>query len=325
MTNRPQWMPGASLEMLKTRAEVMGDIRSFFKERDVLEVDTPLLASTGVTDPHLFNAVTTLGGAGLPNRTYHLQTSPEYAMKRLLAAGSGCIYQIAKAVRDDEIGRLHNPEFALLEWYRIGFDDHALMNEVDALMQRILNCKPAKKWTYQELFLQHVGADPLTEEGMEHIRQWLIAKDVGDWVATEPDTDTLLQLAMSHYIEPVIGQDMPVFVYNFPASQSALARLDSHDLRVARRFELYYKGIELANGFYELTDAQQQAERFASDNAKRTAMNLPEVAVDENLLAALEHGLPDCAGVALGLDRLLMLKTEASHIEEVQTFSISRA
>lgn len=317
------WQPGLSPQRLRDRATVMASIRSFFAARRVLEVETPLLASAGVTDPHLTNATTTLNGQG--SSLFYLQTSPEYAMKRLLAAGSGCIFQLARVVRDDEVGRFHNPEFTMLEWYRVGFDEHQLMDEVDQLLQELLQCAEAERLTYQQAFLRYLKLDPLTDVGLTQLRSWLVNQDIGDWIAEEPDTDILLHLAMSHYIEPELGQEKPCFIYNFPASQAALAQIDSKDQRVARRFEVYFKGIELANGFYELTDADAQAARFDADNHQRELMGRPPAVVDTRLLGALRAGLPDCAGVALGVDRLLMLKWKAKHIDEVQSFSSQRS
>lgn len=319
------WQPSASLQALRARAELLADIRAFFAERDVLEVDTPIVAARGVTDPHLSSVPVKLSGDGLSQSEYFLQTSPEYAMKRLLAAGSGSIYQIAKVIRDDEVGPKHNPEFTMLEWYRPGFDEYQLMDEIDQLICSLLGCKASKRISYQDAFLTVTGSDPLTAQGIESLRSWLVERDLGAWVKDEPDPDTLLYLAMTHYIEPTLGQTEPTFLYNFPASQSALARIHPDDPRVARRFELYIDGVELANGFYELTDAMQQAQRFAADNSIRMKQGKPRALEDERLLAALQAGLPDCAGVALGLDRLLMLKLGASQISDVLTFPIDRA
>lgn len=318
------WRPGASIQMLRKRAALLADIRTFFAERDVLEVETPLLARAGVTDPHLLNATTSLHGPD-GRQVWYLQTSPEYAMKRLLAAGSGCIFQIARVVRDDETGRYHNPEFTMLEWYRVGFDEHQLMDEIEQLLGQLLQTRPAQRLTYQQTFLQATGVDPLAEDGTEMLRQWLLARNPGDWVAHESDPDVLMQLAMSHYIEPSFEPDTPTFIYDFPASQAALADLHPTNPKVARRFELYLGGIELANGFYELRDAAIQACRFAADNKQREQNGTPSAPVDQFLLDALQHGLPQCAGVALGIDRLLMVASGADHISAVQAFSIDRA
>jgi lysyl-tRNA synthetase class 2 len=321
-----EWKPSASFAAMRSRADLMQSVRDFFAQRAVLEVETPLLARAGVTDPHLTNAVTRLQGPGMAEATdFYLQTSPEYAMKRLLAAGSGSIFQIARVVRDDEMGRHHNPEFTLLEWYREGFDEHQLMDEVDAFMQQMLQCETADRISYQQLFMNYLKVDPLTREGLAQLETQLRAHNLGNIVDQITDTDTWLQLAMSHLIEPRIGIERPCFVYNFPASQAALARVSVEDPRVARRFELYFGGVELANGFYELTDAAAQAQRFDADNQARELLGKPRSPADTRLLAALGSGMPACAGVALGLDRLLMLKTGASHIDEVLAFPIHSA
>ncbi|MGX5914597.1 elongation factor P--(R)-beta-lysine ligase [Aliidiomarina sp. Khilg15.8] len=315
------WQPSATFAVMQSRAQLMQSIRDFFTQRAVLEVETPMLAHAGVTDPHLVNAVTRLSGPGLPKPTdFYLQTSPEYAMKRLLAAGSGSIFQIARVVRDDEIGRYHNPEFSMLEWYRVDFNEHQLMDEMDALLQLTLQCGLASRISYQQLFIQHLGLDPLTEQGLCELETCLRDHGLGNIVDQTSDTDTWLQLAMSHLIEPHIGIENPCFVYDFPASQAALAQISTADPRVARRFEVYFRGIELANGFYELTDSAQQEQRFEVDNQARLALGKTVAPADRRLLAALASGLPACAGVALGLDRLLMLKLGARHINEVLAF-----
>lgn len=320
------WQPCASWQAMQERADMQRCIRAFFASRGVLEVETPLLARAGVTDAHLHNATTRLQGPGMPTPTdFYLQTSPEYAMKRMLAAGSGAIFQLCKVVRDDEISRRHNPEFTLLEWYRPGFDDLQLMAELDELMQLLLQTMPAQTITYQDAFLQFIGVDPLAPNSKPAVLDALNAAGYGDAVSIDDHLDTLLQLAMSMLVEPKLGQEAPCFVSHFPASQAALARIDKDDARVARRFELFYQGLELANGFWELTDAQQQRARFVADNAKRIESGLPQQPIDEAFLAALEHGLPDCSGVAVGVDRLLMLKLGTRDIAAVLAFPVWRA
>lgn len=301
-------------------------IRAFFAKRQVLEVETPLLARAGVTDVHLHNAVTRLQGPGMPApQNFYLQTSPEYAMKRLLAAGSGPIFQICKVVRDDEISRRHNPEFSMLEWYRPGFDDYALMAELDALVQEILKCEPAEYLTYQQAFIEVLNIDPLDSASKESLLNILAQHGYADAVNDKDSLDTVLQLAMSVLVEPNIGQERPCFVTHFPASQAALARISPEDHRLSHRFELFYQGLELANGFWELTDAEQQRGRFLADNSERAKLGLEVQPIDELFLAALEHGLPDCSGVAVGLDRLLMLRLGIKDIAEILTFPVSRA
>ncbi|QJR80368.1 elongation factor P--(R)-beta-lysine ligase [Alteromonas pelagimontana] len=319
------WHPTAPQSHRHARAQLLKTLRQFFEDRNVLEVDTPLLSHGTVTDVHLsaFSCDFRHSHTGQAERLY-LQTSPEYAMKRLLCAQSGAIYQICKAFRHEGAGRWHNPEFTMLEWYRPNFNHHALMKEVDELLQITLATEPADTFTYQHLFDVVVNLDPLV--ATEHELEQAMVKfgiDVTDTAAL--GRDDKLQLLFSGVIEPAIGSERPCFVHGFPASQAALARLNPQDPRIADRFEVYFKGAELANGFYELANADEQRKRFENDNRLRLALGLDSLPVDEHFLHALEHGLPDCAGVALGIDRLLMLKTGATHIQEVLNFPISRA
>ena len=314
------WRPSAVVESLKLRASLLADIRRFFSERDILEVETPALARAGASDPHIASMAATCGAAG---RLY-LQTSPEFAMKRLLAAGSGPVYQICRAFRDGERGRLHNPEFTLLEWYRPGFDHHGLMDELDTLVGRVLGpASPAARMTYREAFTTRLGVDPFSADTRALLARaegaGLVLDDGG-----EADRDTLLDFLFSHAVQPALG-DGRVFVHDYPASQAALARVREGEWPVAERFELFVNGIEIANGYHELSDAGEQRARFAADDAVRAARGLERMPVDENLLAALEHGLPDCAGVAVGLDRLFMIAAGESSIDAVMAFSIDRA
>jgi lysyl-tRNA synthetase class 2 len=327
------WRPAASLAHLRLRGELLARARAFFAARGVLEVETPLLGAATVTDPHLASLATRFAGPGAAGgRALYLQTSPEYAMKRLLAAGSGPIYQFARAFRDGEAGRRHNPEFTLLEWYRPEFDHHALMDEMDAFLGLMLGSPPAERLTYRELFARHLGVDPLTAQGADpgELDRAAVAAglDPADLPALDPeDRDTRLDLLVSHLIEPRLPLNRPTFVYDYPASQAALARLRVGEgvVVVAERFEVFAGGLELANGFHELADPAEQRRRFAADLARRRALGLPAPPVDERLLAALATGLPDCAGVALGFDRLVMLAAGAASIEEVLAFPVDRA
>ena len=291
----------------------------------MLEVETPLLSHGTVTDLYLDAFSTQFGCSqdGVPTSLY-LQTSPEYAMKRLLCAQSGPIFQICKAFRHEAEGRWHNPEFTMLEWYRPGFDHFALMEEVEALLRRCINAPCATRQSYQVTFIDNLSIDPLTAD-----RAVLIAAMEQQGIDIDApqslSTDSLLQLLFSVAIEPRLGQDAPAFIYGFPASQAALAKINEEDPRTADRFELYYRGAELANGFFELSDAEEQRRRFEQDNAKRQEAGLPKRPVDTNLLDALGQGMPSCSGVALGFDRLLMLSLGASHIQEVLNFPVSRA
>lgn len=320
INNKPianDWRPTAELPALRARAELYAKIRTFFAERGVLEVETPLMCACGVTDPYI-------QAFAVDNK--FLQTSPEYAMKRLLAAGSGSIYQICKAFRREEAGNYHNPEFTMVEWYRLGFNHLQLMDETDLLMQLLLDCAPATRISYLDLFTKFLAINPhtatidelqscaekhsinLTTKAMQNL-------SVTDW----------LQLLMSHAIEPQLIGPTPWIVYDFPAAQAALAKVIPGAYPVAARFEIFMQGIELANGYYELQDPAEQVKRFAEDNATRAAQGIKIMQADERLVAALEVGFPECAGIALGLDRLLMLKLQAQSIAQVLSFTINNA
>lgn len=314
------WHPTASIEQLRQRAALIATIRQFFAERQVMEVDTPAMSHATVTDIHLHTFQTEFVGPGYADGSkLFFMTSPEFHMKRLLAAGSGCIYQINKAFRNEENGRYHNPEFTMLEWYRVGFDHYQLMDEMDELLQRVLKCGVAHRMTYQQAFLDVLGVCPL-EGSMSELKVVAGKLGLSDIAGPEDDRDTLLQLLFSIGVESKIGQDAPAFVYDFPASQAALAKINPQDGRVADRFEVYFKGIELANGFHELDNPKEQLARFEQDNAKRLEMGLKPQPIDYHLIAALEAGLPDCAGVALGVDRLIMLALGCDHIDQVTAF-----
>lgn len=305
------WQPSASLTNIRARAEVLAKIRDFFAARDVLEVETPLLTHSTIPDPNIASFTTTLN-----NKKLYLQTSPEFAMKRLLATGAGSIYQICKAFRHDECGKLHNPEFTILEWYRVNFNHHELMKEMDELLQTLLQSKPAEKITYQNSFQKHLNIDPLNCSLDELIA---CALQNGLNNIQDLDKDGWLNILLTRFIEPHLGFTQPTFLYNFPVSQAALARINNG---VAERFEVYINGIELANGFHELNNANEQKERFISDLKKRAQLNLSQPPLDEYFLQALAADFPNCAGVALGIDRLLMLYTKTTAINEVMTFAI---
>ena len=297
----------------------MQNIRDFFNQKKILEVETPLLSYTSVTDPF----IASIKALVADNKSYYLQTSPEYAMKRLLAAGSGSIYQITKAFRQGELGRFHNPEFTMLEWYRIDFDHHQLMDEVDELLRLTLRTQAAEKISYAELFQTYLKIDP-HHATLNELK--ITATNCGLVIHNDiHDQDTWLNLLMSHCIEPQLGFERPCMIYDFPASQAALARIQASSPKVASRFEVYIQGIELANGFHELQNAAEQRERFENNLQERKQQGLPSLAIDENFLAALQHGLPDCAGVALGIDRLMMLAAKKNTIAEILSFDFKRA
>lgn len=301
---------------LRRRADTYREIRSFFHERSVLEVETPLLSSATASDPHLRSLATV--------DSRYLQTSPEFAMKRLLAANSGSIYQICKAFREGEAGVRHNPEFTMLEWYRVGFDLSNLMDEVADLVRQLTGRTQVEIFTYAELFEQYLGINPHLASLQELAE---IAAQRIDFSFSDEDTDTLLDLLLSHLIEPQLGRAGMTFVCEYPASQCALARLKTgkNSVVVADRFELYLEGMELANGYHELADPKEQQQRFFGDAEMRKKLNLPRVRQSELLIGALQSGLPDCSGVALGLDRLLMVMLGEERIESTLSFAFDRA
>ncbi len=321
--DRTRWRPTASLDSLRRRAAILAAARRFFAERDVLEVETPLLSQGTVTDLHLHTLRTVVDAPGGGPETLWLQTSPEFAMKRLLAAGSGPVYQICKAFRDAEAGRRHNPEFTLLEWYRPGWDHHLLMDEVDGLLAAVLGSPAAERIAYGELLACTAGVDAHRDDAAA-LRLRALELGLAD-VPGLASREGWLSLLMTHLIEPGLGRGRPTFVLDYPADQAALAVVRLGDPPVAERFEVYVDGLELANGYHELVDGAEQRRRFEADLAARRTAGLPEVPVDERLLAALEHGLPESAGIALGFDRLVMLACGADSIQEVIAFPHDRA
>ncbi|OAJ34964.1 elongation factor P--(R)-beta-lysine ligase [Piscirickettsia salmonis] len=318
------WQPSATMLKLQARAQCVAAIRRFFAKRSILEVETPLLGHATVTDVQLGSISAMLSG-----KTMYLQTSPEFAMKRLLAAGSGSIYQLCKSFRQDEYGRYHNPEFTMLEWYRVGFSHIELMAEMDEFLQYILKRGPAQYLSYQAAFEHYLGLDP-HQAGIVELKSCAESKGlqvIGLNQIDHVDKDTWLQLLLSEYIEPYLGVNQPCFLFDFPASQAALAKVsEKSGVRIAERFEVYVNGVELANGFHELTDMQEQRRRFEKDVAERQSRHLAcDMPIDERLLAALASGLPECAGVALGVDRLVMLATQSERLEDVVSFTVDRA
>ncbi len=316
------WRPTASIDMLRERARLLAQVRAFFAERNVLEVETPVLGHGGSTDVHLASlslAATTPAG----RERLWLQTSPEFHMKRLLAAGSGPIFQLARSFRDGEVGSRHNIEFTMLEWYRPGFSLDQLIEETAALIQAVLGRAPGalRRRRYRELFREALGFDPFGIE-LDALRR--AAGERGGLDMEDAPRDECLDLLMGLVIEPGLGREGLDVVVDYPASQAALARRhrDPEDGQwVASRFEVYAQGLELANGYDELTDAEEQRKRFAEDNAARRRLGLPEVGVDERLLTALEHGMPAGSGVALGVDRLIQLALDRASVAEVMAFA----
>jgi len=322
MKNPTDWRPRANAAVLRARARLYGAIRHYFEARGVLEVETPILSAAATVDPHIDSFSTREPGG----RQWWLHTSPEFAMKRLLAAGSGPVYQIARVFRREEAGRHHNPEFTMLEWYRPGWDHRALMDEVEDLLLAAGVAAPAwTRLTYGEAFLRHAGLDPFAA-GLDQLRQACAAQlNLSGALLQAQDRDVYLDLLMSSLVGPRLGREAPAFLYDFPASQAALARVRPGHPPVAERFELFWKGIELANGFHELTDAAEQRRRFEQDRARRAAEGREAPPYDAHLIAALESGMPACAGVAVGLDRLLMLMLDLPDLGDVLTFDAERA
>ncbi|MBS0365284.1 MAG: EF-P lysine aminoacylase GenX [Proteobacteria bacterium] len=324
------WQPSASLANLRLRARLLARTRQFFAHRNVLEVDTPAMVNTPVSDLHIHSARVSLTGAA--NVPLYLHTSPEYAMKRLLACGSGDVYQVCHVVRGFESGRLHNPEFTLVEWYRLGITLEQLMDEVEELVRELLDARAgplrSERISYREAFVRELHLDPLetaTAALAAAARDCGLQQPAAAGTAGGTDRDTLLEFLMATRVGPRLGAGALTFVHGYPASQAALARLDPRDPRTARRFELYCAGVELANGFHELAAAAEQRQRFEQDNRARVERGQPVAPLDERLLAALDHGLPDCAGVALGFDRVAMLAAGAARIDEVLSFTTARA
>lgn len=314
-----QPLPSACLALIEERAELNRWVREFFSQRSVLEIETPILSQAAVSDPYI-QPVT----ASVLGKTYYLQTSPEYPMKRFLCAHPRCIYQIAKVFRQGEAGTRHNPEFSMLEWYRMGFDHQQLMDEVAELVSEYLGITQQWRVSYGQLFAEYLNINPFTatDEALWQKLQQL----QGEF--PKVNRLGLLDLLMTHYLEPQLPRDTLVFVDDFPADQAALARIESNASgcqSVAKRFELYVNGYEIANGYWELADAEELRQRFQQDQCTRKDLGQAPRPLDEPLLAAMASGFPDCAGVALGLDRLLMLKTQQPSIKAVLSFDIERA
>jgi len=317
MEHLNQWQPGATMATLRQRSRVLAKLRDFFQQRQVMEVDVPLLSRATVTD-HNIDSIQ----ARNADVAAYLQTSPEYFMKRLLAAGSGDIYSLGKAFRDAENGRRHNPEFTMLEWYRCGWDEHQLMDEVAELIVSLVPETGVRRYSYADVFIQHLQVDPHFADLADLQRMAVIA---GSEAWADETRANCLDLLFSVLIEPQLDDGL-VLVYDYPACQAALAKCaeDSQGRQISRRFEGFLNRVELANGYCELTDAAEQASRFAEDQRLRKLSGKAPVTADLQLLAAMEAGLPECAGVAMGVDRLLMQLQGADSIDQVMAFSWER-
>jgi len=316
-----QFEPTCDLAAMRARAKMYAQIRQFFNERDVLEVETPILSQAGVTDIHLASIQAQRHVNG-QKQTHYLQTSPEFAMKRLLASGSGAIYQICKVFRDDEHGRKHNSEFTMLEWYRPHMNLKALMFEVTDLLNVTLKHRFGEVrptiLSYKHAFIDRLELNPL-QATLTELKA--CCQRVGLNLDLGNDRLGYIDLLFSHFVEPSLGFDTPVFLTDFPPELASLAKtkMDEDGELVAARFELYIEGLELANAYDELIDAEVLRSRFEADNAEREKLALHIMPVDEYLLTALPK-MPDCSGIALGVDRLLMIATEQIQIEKVMTF-----
>jgi lysyl-tRNA synthetase class 2 len=317
------WRPTASVAALQRRAAALQTTREFFRARGVLEVETPIMVNAPVSDVNIGSVKVQLSGHDGPPLFLH--TSPEYAMKRLLAAGMGDIYQVCHVFRGAERGRQHNPEFTMVEWYRLGFSLDQLMREVADLVRALLGQElPVELVSYRDAVRRNADLDPL-DAGIEELQRAALALGLDARHAREAGRDALLDLIVGAKVGPALGATTLTLMHRYPASQAALARLDPMEPRLALRFELYYRGIELANGYHELSDPAEQRRRFAADQQSRASRGLPVASLDQRLLAALDAGLPDCAGVALGFDRVLMLALGAANIEDVLAFPTERA
>ncbi len=321
-SNIDTWRPGASLDVLEKIAALRDCIRSYMQEQDVLEVVTPALSQAASTDPNIHSFAA--GGR-------YLHTSPEFPMKRLLCAYARDIYQIANVFRDGEVGRHHNAEFSLLEWYRVGMDHHALMNDVEALMQRIVE-QFSIAWVQPQTIrytdaVSRVCEKPFDEVTIQHIENVFRQHQRYYPAAIGNDLDAAMDLLMDEFVVSQFEPSKACFIVDYPASQAALARVsvDKDGYKIAERFELFWGPVELANGFHELVDAGEQRARFIAEQQTRNSRDQSSTPMDEHLLQALSHGLPDCAGVALGLDRLMLVLTGCDHIDQVQAFAGDRA
>jgi lysyl-tRNA synthetase class 2 len=320
------WRPACSIQNLRQRARMLEKTRRFFADRNVLEVETPVLCKGIGTDPNLeFFSTRYLNGQQSTN--YFMQTSPEFCMKRLLAAGSGSIYQICKAFRNGESGRFHNPEFTLLEWYRVGFDLAQLMDEVSDLIKVLFDDTliEVEKISYRDIFYRHTSLDPLVfdlESWSQCARRFQLA-DADEICA---DNHALwLDFLFSFLVQPQLGRQSICQVYDYPACQSSLAEVNRKDPRIVDRVEVFFRGIELGNGYFELTDVEEQQNRFEKEREIRRQRGIKVPDLDRRFLAAVKSGLPRCSGMAIGLDRLLMLMTGSAGINEVLSFPVDLA
>jgi lysyl-tRNA synthetase class 2 len=310
---------------LHLRARLYAQIRAFFAAREVLEVETPMLSAAGNTDPNIESFSTTFSGhVDAGSRQRWMRTSPEYPLKRLLASGVGDCYELGRVFRNGEAGGRHNPEFTMLEWYRVGWDHHQLMEETIALVEMALSLvgRRAEVWVegYRQLFIDELGIDPM-HAPISDLQLALKEFNISGEGLTRDDW---LDLLITHRLQPAFPANRITVIHDYPASQCALAKVRPGDPPMAERFELYLGRYELANGYHELNDAEEQRRRFERDNAVRASRGQSTIPVDEPLLEVL-NALPDCAGVALGIERLLMCLVGTDAIADVLTFPFSEA
>ena len=331
MNRNVLYQPSASLPVLKRRAQLLKGIRQYFDQENVLEVETPMLSCSATVDPHIDSFSTHYRPLGSSEqKTLYLHTSPEFPMKRLLASGCGDIYFLGRVFRNGEAGGRHNPEFTMLEYYRVGMNHHQLMDDMTQLLKHIASFREVGRFTYQELFQKQVGVDPHTVT--DEVLNTLVAKHV-DANLDNLSRNDCLDLLFGKLIEPSLGKVGDgllegVYVYDFPASMAALSRIETgrHGMLIAQRFELFIGGFELANGYHELADGCEQEQRFINDQRERKALGYPVYPYDQYLVEGLKNGsFPDCAGVAAGVDRLLMLMQGTQDISDVTAFEFSRA
>lgn len=323
-SNAQSYAPSMSLEMAHKRAQMLTQIRQFFAERQVLEVQTPLMSQAGNTDVFVPSISTNVTVQDKP-QTHYLHTSPEFAMKRMLASWKVAIYQICPVFRDNEVGSRHNSEFTMLEWYRPGFDLEALAAELSDLLATVYRQpQNLKHYSYSQAFVDYVGIHPLTAS-LETIKATAEENALGGLDLGE-DRQGWLDVLFSHLVEPNLGYQSPTLITDYPPATAALAKVETDEQgnEVAKRFEMYINGIEIANAYDELADGAALQARFEADNEERAHRGLPIMPIDERLVAACDY-LPACSGIALGIDRLLMVVTGAKSIDEVIGFGIGWA
>jgi len=321
-TGNVSWKPVAGIAAAQQRALLLQRVRDFFAQRNVLEIDTPILGEAAVSDPAIESISTTLAIA--PARKFYLQTSAEFHMKRLLAAGFPDIFAVGKVFRDAELGRVHQPEFTMIEWYRLDFGLEMIIQEtvdfIEALLDASRIAGAVDRFSYRDAFRRFADIDPMASNAEQLLDHLDADQDLR--LALGDSVDACLDLVMATQVAPQFNTDRLTVVQHYPASQAALARLCPDDVAVADRFEVFFGSLELANGYVELTDAAEQRRRCASDQDKRRINGAPVRPLDEKFVASIEAGLPACAGVAVGFDRLLMIHADTDTIRDVRHFPI---